>query len=465
MNFKHSFYSAILISLALMSCSESSSPSSNNDNDDVISEVDNLEHSNDTDPMYEIVFDSEKVHRIDMTITTENWALMQADLETIAGGSTGGPGGGPGGGMVDETETATPIFIPADFQYEGITWKNIGVRYKGNSTLLSASKTSGKLPFRLDFDEFENDYPELKNQRFYGFKQISLSSGYKDDSFLHEKIAPEVFRDLGIPAPHTAFYRVYIDYGEGSTYFGLYTAVEIVDDTMIEDQFDNDDGNCYKPEGDAGTFAYGTYDEELYDKKTNEDEADFSDIKSFVDILNSSTRTTNLESWKDSLEAVFDVPHFMNWLAVNTVIQNWDTYGLMNHNFYLYNPNETGKLTWIPWDNNEAFSEGRGPLELDMSNLGTGWPLIEYLFEIDEYKTIYNESVALTKTKGFDITSFTTKVNTYAALIEPYVIGDDGEVSGYSFLTSDAAFTAGVDDLLTHVTKKHDAIDTYLATQ
>jgi spore coat protein CotH len=31
----------------------------------------------------------------------------------------------------------------------------------------------------------------------------------------------------------------------------------------------------------------------------------------------------------------------------------------MTHNFYLYNNPETGKLTWIPWDNNESFTDGK----------------------------------------------------------------------------------------------------------
>ena len=63
---------------------------------------------------------------------------------------------------------------------------------------------------------------------------------------------------------------------------------------------------------------------------------------------------------------------FLRWLAVNTVIQNWDTYGKMTHNYYLYN-HTTGKgLTWIPWDNNEALQSGKqgGALSLSMEEVG-----------------------------------------------------------------------------------------------
>jgi spore coat protein CotH len=106
-----------------------------------------------------------------------------------------------------------------------------------------------KLPFKLKFDEYEDDYEEIDNQRFYGFKKLSFSSNYLDDSLLHEKLASESFEAAGIIAPQTAFYRVYVDHGDGPEYFGMYTAVENVDDTLI-DSFGDDSGNVYEAEGE-----------------------------------------------------------------------------------------------------------------------------------------------------------------------------------------------------------------------
>ncbi len=56
---------------------------------------------------------------------------------------------------------------------------------------------------------------------------------------------------------HTAFYTLYVDYGEGPVYFGVYTMVEEVDDTVLETQFADDDGNLYKPDGDGASFVRG----------------------------------------------------------------------------------------------------------------------------------------------------------------------------------------------------------------
>ena len=58
-----------------------------------------------------------------------------------------------------------------------------------------------------------------------------------------------------------------------------------------------------------------------------------------------------------------DMPFFTITVgfAVNGVMQNWDTYGRMAHNYVVYNDPGTGLLTWIPWDSNEALKDGNGP--------------------------------------------------------------------------------------------------------
>ena len=84
------------------------------------------------------------------------------------------------------------------------------------------------------------------------------------------------------------------------------------------------------------------------------------DILALFDALHDESRISEPATWRANLEAVFNVDTFIHWLAVNTVIQNWDTYGTMAHNYYLYNDPTTGLLTWIPWDNNEALTSGGG---------------------------------------------------------------------------------------------------------
>ena len=118
---------------------------------------------------------------------------------------------------------------------------------------------------------------------------------------------------------------------------------------------------------------------------------------------------------------------FLKYLAVNTVIQNWDTYGRMTHNYYLYNNPDTSKLTWIPWDNNEALQIGKmgGSLPLDFSGLNTSeWPLIGYLYQDEAYKAQYDAYVQEVVDDAFSVSTIQSLYATYSALIEPYATSE-----------------------------------------
>lgn len=425
-------------------------------------------HSKSTDPNFDEVFEDNTVKRLDIVITEARWQSMLDDMTSNYGafGGTntgGGPGGGgPGGGGLTEVDE-NPIFVPAEVFYKGKEWYRVGVRFKGNSSLQS-SWGNGilKLSFKLDFDEFEDDYPNINNQRFYGFKKLSLKNNFDDKSMLREKVATDMFRNAGLAASHTAFYTVYVDNGNGPQYFGLYTLVEEVDDTVTDTQFTNDDGNLYKPDGDAASFASGTYDEDEYVKKNNEDEADFTDVQALLTAINDNIRTTDAATWRANLETVFDTDVFLKYLAVNTVIQNWDTYGRMTHNYFLYNNPDTNKLTWIPWDNNEALQDGKreGALALDFSDLNASqWPIIGYMYQDEFYKAKYDAYLQEVIDGAFNTSSLQSLYDSYAALIEQYATS---EVSGYTFLNSSADFQTAVNQLKNHVSSRTTAVNNYL---
>jgi spore coat protein H len=412
-------------------------------------------HSNDADPDYDIVLPQNDVNRIDIVIDPDQWEAMQDDMTDLYWEFWNGAKG-----WADDTVTEKPIYVETQVYFNDTQWYNVGMKYKGHSSLKSSwSSGNYKLPFKLKFDEFEDNYEELDDQRFYGFKKLSFSSNYLDDSLLHEKLASETFEAAGLISPDTAFYSVYVDYGEGSEYFGLYTAVENVDDTLI-DQFGDDSGNVYEAEWEWVTLAEDTYDmiSTHYEKKTNEEQADWSDIENLSKILNSDLRITDIETWKLNLEAVFDVPVFLQWLAVNSTIQNWDTYGVMTHNFYLYNNPETGKLTWIPWDNNESFAPWkRGLVTLTANSVWDNWPLIRYILDDDEYRSQYVENVNNFTENILDTDAYTARIKELHELISPYVVWENGEQADATHLRNEAAFTSSLDTLLTFIQGRIEA--------
>lgn len=411
---------------------------------------------------YSIVFNQTKVNRLDFVIDDKDWELMQDNLTDIVGTSSSGGqagGGGPagGGGGVSFSEE-TPIYVKTQMFFNSKQWYDVGIRYKGNSSLTSGN---GKLPFRLKMNEFEEENLAITNQKFYGFQELSLSNNYNDASFLREKICCDLFREAGVKAPQTAFYEVYVDYGEGAVYFGLYTAVEVVSDNMIKSQYGSASGNIYKPDGDAASFESGSFNTSQLEKKNNQSSS-WSDIEGLYDVLNSSDRLNNNSEWKSNLERILDVDQFLNWLAINTTIQNWDTYGVMTHNYYLYVNHTDGKFNWIPWDNNEALQDGKqnSTLPFNFSTTKNGeWPLIEYLYAQPEYKAIYDQHITNFINNVFTTNAMHAKYDYWKNII---AISVDKEIAGYTYLSNSSSFETAITTLKSHVTSRVAAAKAYL---
>ncbi len=471
-------------------------------------------HGNGAEPDYDAVFPDDQVKQITITIAPEDWEAMQANMVELfgeagsGGGGRGFPGGlsGSDGGRLQPGEEGfpggfkppegggrpappgvapfqghpggggfgggdmtpeNPMWVPATIEFEGSTWTHVGVRYKGNSSLTSGWRSGSlKLPLKLDFDEFEDVYPEIDDQRFYGFKQLSMANGFSDASFLRDAATSEILQEAGLPAAETAFYEVILDYGEGPVTLGLYTIIEVIDDTAVERFFGSDDGNIYEAEGTAATFAASTSGqiEQSFQKENNEDEADWGDIEALFDLLHDSQRLSEPAAWRANLESIFNVDGFLEWLAISAVIQHWDAYGTMSHNYYLYHDPASGKLEWISWDHNQAMQAGmggaggRGPgdrsVSLDKADVGEDWPLIRYLLDDPVYYARYLEYVAETVAGPFEPEHIAEKYQAWAELIAPYAVEDVGA----------EAFESAVQQMIGHATERAEAVEEFLAS-
>ncbi len=399
----------------------------------------------------------------------------------MAGAADAPPGGGflraGAGGRAENMQLPrNPVWAPVTIHFAEGVWEEVGFRFKGNSTL-SMGWRSGEsgLPFKLDFDEFEDDNPALNNQRLYGFKQLSFArSPQLDSSLQREKVTADIFRDAGVPSAETAFYAVYVDIGDGagSKFWGIYTAIELPDDTLIETQFADDSGNMYKPAGNGASFATDSFDEASFDKETNRGSG-YEDVLALFDALHSESRLSDPEAWRAQLESVFDAAGFLRWLAANTLLQNFDTYGILAHNYYLYADETAGQLVWIPWDNNIALlpsipmNDSIRAMRQMVSNFGTAltldldinpdrWPLIGFLMEDEQYRQRYLELVA----------EISSEVFTPERMIPVYEHNFE-MLSDYMEAVEDAdaieALRAATDSLIAHVNERAVEAEAFLS--
>ena len=245
--------------------------------------------------------------------------------------------------------------------------------------------------------------------------------------------------------------------------------VEDLSNKFLDSQFNDDGGNLYKPDGSAATWTH--FSEDDFIKKTNEEEADWTDIQTAISALHASR--SDAEAWRTELERSFNVYSYLKLLAVNQTMQNWDTYGSMTHNYYLYgDPDDNGRLVWIPWDLNECMlsarggpggSSGFGGGSILLNEVSDDWPVIRYLLDDPVYAARYYEELATLLDGAFAIEKVQARMQELHALISPWVVGEEGEASPYTLLRSpndfNDALTSNDNGLLPHVETRHDVVE------
>ena len=259
---------------------------------------------------------------------------------------------------IDEADWQDMLENPLEEEYHkanvtinGETVGNVAIRTKGNTSLTSvANSDSDRYSFKLDFDYYDN------NGNYYGLKKLCLNNNYSDNSSMREYISYKIMGELGLDVPECAYSHITVNGEE----WGLYLAVEPVDEVFLAEHFADATGDLYKPEGQEGTGAdlvYNGDDISAYtglNLKTNLNSSDGKEILALMQALEDG----------EGLEEVLDVEKALKYIAANVALANFDSYlGMTTHNFYLYE--ENGRFTIIPWDMNLAFG-GFGGGEVDI---------------------------------------------------------------------------------------------------
>lgn len=356
-------------------------------------------------------FGVDRSWRIEVTVSPENWAAM----EPAAPSRGGGPGGGrPGAFDIDFPE------VKADVEIDGKKLADIGLRFKGNSSFMMA-RNSLKRSLKVDFNQF------VKGQHFLGLSKLNLNNNAMDPTQMREALAYEVFRKAGVPAPRTAFARVYLSVPGRvqHQYLGAYTVVEQVDKPFLRRHFPGE-GALFKPEANGVPYLgedWAAY-EQTYLPKTTVSEAAKQRLIGFTKLVNQADAAT----FAREIGSYLDVDEFLNYLACNVALSNQDSPLAMPHNYYLYLDEKSGRIAWLPWDMNEAFGGfGAGTpadkqAELSIKHPHTGnHALIDRLFAQPAAYAAYKKHLQDLLAGPFSAASFTAALQRAVPLVRPAV--------------------------------------------
>ncbi len=217
----------------------------------------------------------------------------------------------------------------------------VGARLKGG--LGSFRPLSGKAAFKVKFDELVDD------QTFFGLEKLTLNNMVQDPSMIHETLAYEAFRSLGIPASRTGYAFVRVN-GEA---YGLYLNIEVLDTVSLSRWFGS---TRHLYEGSYGTdLTLGAAPVfEVDEGKGSKRE----DLEALIAAANATGG-----DWSDGMTAVADLNEMTQMWAVERYIGHWDGYAglgghLMPNNYYLHSGNvdaDAGIFRMLPWGTDQTW--------------------------------------------------------------------------------------------------------------
>lgn len=158
------------------------------------------------------LFDTSRVHTID--IEMEDW---EGFLQTC------------------ENEEYELCSVSID----GESYPNVAIRAKGNTSLSSvAAYGNNRYSFKLEFDHYDSAL------KYHGLDKVSLNNLIQDNTCLKDYLTYQMMDAFGAAAPLCSFVYITVN-GED---WGLYLAVEGVEESFLQRNFGSDYGELYKPD-------------------------------------------------------------------------------------------------------------------------------------------------------------------------------------------------------------------------
>lgn len=141
---------------------------------------------------------------------------------------------------------ASEEYYTAAVVIDGEHYKNVGIRGKGNTSLSTVSSmNSDRYSFKVEFDHYDS------SNTYHGLDKLSLNNLIQDSTMMKDYLTYTMMNEFGAAAPLCSFVYITVN-GED---WGLYLAVEGVEDSFLKRNYGSNYGELYKP--DSMNFGGG----------------------------------------------------------------------------------------------------------------------------------------------------------------------------------------------------------------
>lgn len=152
---------------------------------------------------------------------------------------------------IDEEYRACTVIIDGD------TYNNVAIRAKGNTSLSQvAAYGNDRYSFKIEFDHYENA------KSYHGLDKLCLNNIIQDNTYMKDYLTYQLMYSFGVDAPLCSYVYITVN-GED---WGLYVAVEGVEEAFLKRNYGNDYGNLYKPDSMGIGAGFGNGEKPGLDK-------------------------------------------------------------------------------------------------------------------------------------------------------------------------------------------------------
>ena len=158
---------------------------------------------------------------------------------------------------------AAEEYYQCDVEIGGTTFYRVAIRPKGNTSLTSIASdpTTDRYSFKLEFDHY------VDGQTCFGLDKLILNNNYADATNMKEALIYDMYQYLGADASLYNYAKLSVN----GKYWGVYLALEAVEDSFLLRNYGVQDGELYKPDSMniGGGKDFGDF---------NADDIDFGDL-------------------------------------------------------------------------------------------------------------------------------------------------------------------------------------------
>lgn len=348
-------------------------------------------------------------------------------------------------------------YYACTLEIDGETYKNVAIRGKGNTSLTKvAAYGNDRYSFKVEFDRYDSSVT------YHGLDKLCLNNIIQDNTYMKDYLCYRLMAEMGVASPLCSYVYVSVN---GSDW-GLYLAVEGIEESFLQRNYGSDYGELYKPDSQSmgggrgngkgfdmdandgkggGRDGMNSSDDTLL-KYIDDDPDSYSNIfdNAKTDISKSDKKRliAALKTLSgDDPEQAVDVDAVIRYFVVHNFVLNFDSYtGSMIHNYYLYE--DDGQMQMIPWDYNLAFGAFQSaggatslvnyPIDDPVSGGDTSdRPMLAWIFQNEEYTKLYHKYFAELISTVFDSGEFAQEFDSVVQMISPYVESDPTKFCTY----------------------------------